>query len=145
MIDDARSSSYRQTIRDLSDRLVSAQRPIRVLAAINWDESIKRQFFEDDFKKQPRVDRAYYESRDLRLDPNVTRDELRHIEAEVSSRLGPTSSAGALIRFMAQQFALTVDMIEARGPSDSVRCRGFSTERHLMCSMRVVPRSLILP
>lgn len=115
MIDDAPSSSYRQTIRDLSDRLVSAQRPIRVLAAINWDERIKGQFFEDGFKKQPRVDRAYYESRELRIDPDATREELRHIQAEISSRLGPTSSAGTLMRFMAQQLALTVDMIEARG------------------------------
>lgn len=109
------TDSYRQTIRELSDRLVAAQRPIRVLSAINWDDDIKREFFADGFKEQPRVDRAYYERRALKLDPQATRDELVHIEAVITSKLGPTSSAGALMRFMAQQFSLTVDMIEARG------------------------------
>jgi hypothetical protein len=109
------TDSYRQTIRDLSDRLVAAQRPIRVLSAINWDDDIKRQFFDDGFKEQPRVDAAYYQGRPLKLDPQTTRDELRQIEAEINSKLGPASSAGALMRFMAQQFSMTVDMIEARG------------------------------
>jgi uncharacterized protein (TIGR02421 family) len=109
------TDSYRQTIRDLSDRLVAAQRPIRVLSAINWDDDIKRQFFDDRFKEQPRVDAAYYQGRPLKLDPQTTRDELRQIEAEINSKLGPASSAGALMRFMAQQFSMTVDMIEARG------------------------------
>lgn len=111
----ALTDSYRQTIRELSDRLVAAQRPIRVLTAINWDDDIKRQFFEAGFKEQPRVDETYYKRKELKLDPTATREELRHIEAEVNSKLGPTSSAGALMRFMAQQFSLTVDMIEARG------------------------------
>ena len=109
------TDSYRLAIRELSDRLVTAQRPIRVLSAINWDDGIKQQFFDDGFTEQPRVDRAYYESRRLKLDPEATREELLHIEAEITSKLGPASSAGALMRFMAQQFSLTVDMIEARG------------------------------
>lgn len=107
--------SYQETIRRLSDRLVAAQRPIRVLAAINWDERVKREFFQAGFKEQPKVDRDYYLGRDVKLDPVDTRDELREIEADVAGQLGPLSPAGALMRFMCEQFILTVDMIEARG------------------------------
>lgn len=96
---------------------MAAQRPIRVLAAINWDEEIKKRFFADGFKSQPAVDRAYYESRAMKLDPDASRTELRQLEAEISSRLGSMSSAGTLMRFMCQQFVTTVDMIEARGTS----------------------------
>ncbi|MGB8361358.1 MAG: flavohemoglobin expression-modulating QEGLA motif protein [Acidimicrobiia bacterium] len=106
---------YRVTIKDLSDRIVRAQRPIKVLSAINWGESVKREFFDSGFKSQPAVDREYYESRAIRLDPSQTREELRSIQAEVISRLGPISPAGSLMRFMCEQFLLTVDLIEARG------------------------------
>jgi uncharacterized protein (TIGR02421 family) len=107
--------TYTETIRELSDRIVRAQRPIKVLSAINWDDSVKQRFFASGFKEQPAVDRSYYESRTIKLDAEVTRDELRAIESAITSRLGPLSPAGTLMRFMCEQFRLTVDMIEARG------------------------------
>lgn len=107
--------SYRETIKELSDRLVSAQRPIKVLGAINWDEQVKADFFASGFKEQPKVDRGYYTQRKTKLDPATTRSELRSIEAEIMARLGSTSAAAQLMRFMCEQFRLTVDMIEARG------------------------------
>lgn len=106
---------YRETIRSLSDRIVAAQRPIKVLGAINWDEEVKEAFFAAGFKEQPKVDRDYYLERDLKLEPDTTRDELRSIEADIATNLGPMSPAGQLMRFMCEQFRLTVDMIEARG------------------------------
>lgn len=106
---------YAETVRELSDRIVAAQRPIKVLSAINWDDEVKRRFFEAGFKEQPEVDHSYYHSRAIKLDPHATRDELRAIEAEITAKLGPLSSAGTLMRFMCEQFRLTVDMIDARG------------------------------
>src|SRR5439155_15090438 len=38
-------SGYEQMVRRLSDRLVEAQRPIRILDAIKWDDDIERAFF----------------------------------------------------------------------------------------------------
>ncbi len=107
--------SYQEAIKELSDRVVRAQRPIKVLSAINWDAAVKDAFFASGFREQPAVDRSYYEIRPIKLDPDATRDELRAIEAEITSRLGPLSPAGTLMRFMCEQFRLTVDMIEARG------------------------------
>jgi uncharacterized protein (TIGR02421 family) len=106
---------YRETIRRLSDRIVEAQKPIRVLSAINWGEDVKRDFFESGFTRQPAVDRGYYEARPVKLDADATRAELRAIETEIAGRLGPISPAGTLMRFMCEQYRLTVDLIEARG------------------------------
>ena len=105
----------REAIKTLSDRIVAAQRPIKVLGAINWDDQIRNDFFASKFKEQPKVDRDYYLNRMIRLEPDQTRDELFEIELDVTSRLGPLSPAGVLMRFMCEQFRLTVDMIEARG------------------------------
>ena len=108
-------SSQSDVIRGLSDRLVAAQRPIKVLSAINWDDGIKAEFFAADCVEQPAVDRDYYLNRDIRLRPDETRDELAGIEAEIGRELGSDSPAGVLMEFMCRQFRLTVDMIEARG------------------------------
>src|SRR5215472_127035 len=43
--DSQQLSPYQQLIRSLSDRLVDAQRPIRILDAIKWDDPIERAFF----------------------------------------------------------------------------------------------------
>ena len=106
---------YRERVRELSDRIVEAQGPIRLLSAINWDDRIKEEFFANGCTEQPKVDRDYYAEREIRLDPDATREEFSAIEAAIASTLGPLSPAGTLMRFMCEQFRQTVDMIEARG------------------------------
>lgn len=114
---EARLDTYRQAIRELSDRIVLAQRPIRLLSAVNWGDDVKAAFFAAGCREQPTVDAEYYAGRDLRLDPDETKTELRAIEAEIGHRLGSLSPAGTLMRFMCEQFRLTVDLIVARGTS----------------------------
>ncbi len=109
------TDTYRDTIRELSDRIVEAQKPVKVLSAINWDAGIKQRFFDSNFLEQPRVDRDYYQSRPMKLDPDATRSEFRAIESDISRKLGPVAPAAILMRFMCEQFRLTVDLLEARG------------------------------
>lgn len=109
------ATDYRQTVRELSDRIVEAQKPIKLLSAINWDSQIKARFFEKKFKEQPQVDLGYYTQRPIRLDPDATRTELRSIEANIVNKLGPVSPASTLMRFMCEQYRLAVDMLQARG------------------------------
>ena len=56
---------YRQKVRALSDRLVEAQRPIRILDAIKWDEEVERAFFARSGRELPAVTPDYYRSRPL--------------------------------------------------------------------------------
>jgi len=106
---------YQKAVRDLSDRIVAAQGPIRLLSAINWGDDVKQQFFASGCREQPNVDADYYTSRSIALDPDATRREFADIEAAITSQLGPLSPAGTMMRFMCEQFRLTVDLIEARG------------------------------
>jgi uncharacterized protein (TIGR02421 family) len=106
---------YRERVRELSDRIVGAQGPIKLLSAINWDDHIRDEFFASGCTEQPRVDGDYYAAREIRLDPDATREEFSAIEAAIATTLGPLSPAGVMMRFMCEQFRQTVDMIEARG------------------------------
>ena len=47
-------NNVEQTIRELSDRIVAAQNPIRVLDAIKWTDDIKNDFLKHKFQKLPK-------------------------------------------------------------------------------------------
>ncbi len=107
--------TYRKTIRELSDQIVEAQRPIRILDAIKWDTDVQKQFFESGCKEQPAVDRAYYENRPLAFDPVTKRLEFHELERQVSRRLGQFSPVGVILRRMCHEYRIVVRMLEARG------------------------------
>ena len=56
---------YQLCIRALSDRIVEAQNPIRVLDAVKWDDGIRDAFLKAKGKQPPAVDRDYYLGRPL--------------------------------------------------------------------------------
>ena len=67
-------------IRTLSDRLVDAQRPIRILDAIKWDDGIECAFFAKGCKELPAVTSEYYANRPLPFEPRAKSEEFRLIE-----------------------------------------------------------------
>jgi uncharacterized protein (TIGR02421 family) len=108
----------KEVIRELSDRLVEAQRPIRILDAVKWDDSIRAAFFEDRCLEQPRVDRTYYESRPLGFHPPEKRREFLDLERDIQSKLGVFNPVGKLMRRMCREYRAVVTMLEYRGLRD---------------------------
>lgn len=91
---------YQQTIRALSDRIVQAQTPIRVLDAVKWDDSIRKDFLAAKGKALPKVDRAYYEGRPLAFDSTAVKLEFQNIERDITRRLGQFSPVGHMRRMI---------------------------------------------
>jgi len=114
----ASSETYKQTIRVLSDRIVEAQRPIRVLDAIQWDDSVEKAFFAAGTTQQPKVDQSYYEKRPLPFHPAKKRHEFHEIERDVSHQLGEYSPVGQIMRRMCREYQMVVRLLEARGTED---------------------------
>ncbi|OYW95052.1 MAG: hypothetical protein B7Z23_02865, partial [Pseudomonadales bacterium 32-61-5] len=75
---------YQLTIRALSDRIVMAQTPVRVLDAVKWDESIRQDFFASGCRELPRIDRNWYEGRPLAFDPSAKKEEFQNIERDIT-------------------------------------------------------------
>src|SRR5690606_7748332 len=109
---------YHGIIRSLSDRLVEAQTPIRVLDAIKWDESVRQGFLKAGGRKPPAVDRAYYESRPLAFDPVAKKLEFQNIERDITRQLGQFNPAGQIMRRMCKEYRMVIRMLEARGTAD---------------------------
>jgi len=111
-------TSYTTALRELSDRLVEAQRPIRILDAIKWDDSVRRAFFAADCTQPPPVDQSYYQSRLLDFEPFAKRQELHALERDIVRQLGQYNAVSQIMRRMCREYMTVVRMLEARGTAD---------------------------
>jgi uncharacterized protein (TIGR02421 family) len=111
-------NSYRHTVRALSDRLVQAQRPIRVLDAVKWGEEIEQAFFAFGGRELPPVTLDYYRTHSLRFDPDTKIEELNGIARDVIRRLGEHDAVGQILAQMCREYRAVVWMLARRGTPD---------------------------
>ncbi len=109
---------YQQTIRALSDRLVEAQTPIRVLDAIKWDDGVRQRFLAAGGRALPEVDREYYQRRPLSFDADERKQRFQQIERDITRQLGQFSPVGQIMRRMCREYRMVIRMLEARGTAD---------------------------
>lgn len=112
------SEQYQLVIRSLSDRLVEAQAPIRVLDAIKWDDGIRDRFFRDGCRKLPEVDADYYKRRPLSFDPAERLQLFQDIERDITRQLGTFNPVGQIMRRMCREYRMVLRMIEGRGTAE---------------------------
>src|SRR5947207_5263035 len=108
-------SAYESTVRALSDRLVEAQRPIRILDAIKWDDDIERAFFDKACRELPPVTREYYQSRSLPFDAEQKLHELHTIERDIRRQLGEFNAPGQIMSRMCEEYRDVVHLLTHRG------------------------------
>ncbi|MBU1331821.1 MAG: flavohemoglobin expression-modulating QEGLA motif protein [Gammaproteobacteria bacterium] len=109
---------YQLTVRALSDRIVDAQTPIRVLDAVKWDESVRRGFIKAKGRELPAVDRDYYLNRPLAFDATAKKLEFQNIERDITRLLGQFNPVGQIMRRMCREYRMVIRMLEARGTED---------------------------
>lgn len=102
-------------IRGLSKRIVEAQRPIRILDQVKWDDKIKHEFFRHKGKRLPSVDVDYYEKRPLPYDVSSKIEEFRGILRDAYNQMGEYSPVTRLIKRQCYEYMRAVRMLEARG------------------------------
>src|SRR5687768_2415789 len=101
------------TVRRLSDRLVAAARPLRILEAVNWPAAVERAFFAAGGRDLPPVTRDTYAP--LPFDPADTLRELTAVETDVRHRLGRHEPAARLLLKAADESKQVVRLLAARG------------------------------
>ncbi len=109
------ADKYKQVIRDLSDRIVTAQRPIRILDALKWSPDVQAEFFNTRFKELPMVTEEYYQTNPLRFEPEAKIAEFYEIERDIRKELGQFNSVGLIMQRMCREYITVVEMLRARG------------------------------
>ena len=109
---------YQTIVRALSDRIVDAQTPVRVLDAVKWDDATRQAFFAAKGRELPQIDRAYYEGRPLAFDSSAKKQEFQDIERDITRQLGQFNPVGQIMRRMCKEYRMVIRMLEARGTPD---------------------------
>ncbi|OAI49097.1 hypothetical protein AYO45_03430 [Gammaproteobacteria bacterium SCGC AG-212-F23] len=110
------TTDYHHVIHELSERIVSAQKPIRVLDAIKWNPKTSREFFKNKCKVLPIIDTEYYQKYSpLAFDPQKKIEEFHEIERSIRRKLGQYSGVGSIMQRMCHEYSRVVEMLMARG------------------------------
>jgi len=107
---------YEQAIHELSERVVHAQKPIRILDALKWDASVAEHFYQSNFKSLPKINAEYYlEKNPLSFNPDEKMEEFHEIERSIRRKLGQYSGVGSILQRMCYEYRQVVEMLSARG------------------------------
>lgn len=107
---------YEQIVRELSDRIVVAQKPIRILDSLKWHPDVETFFINSKYKKLPQIDADYYQKNNpLSFDPEKKREEFHEIERSIRRKLGQYSGVGSIMTRMCHEYCRVIDMLVARG------------------------------
>ncbi len=104
--------SYKEIVSQLAGRIVDAQRPIRVLNAIRWEDSVEESFRKSKYKEMPKVD---YGSIELGFDPREKIDTFEVIARDIQRELGDEDAIGKIMTTTALEYRDVVNMLAARG------------------------------
>lgn len=115
-IDMEKATDQQKIIYELSEEIIKAQRPIRVLDSLKWTPEIKKDFFDHSFEKLPPVDAEYYrEKNPLTFDPEKKQEEFHNIERNVRRQLGQFSGVGKIMTRMCREYIKLVELLIKRG------------------------------
>ncbi len=104
-----------ESIQELSQRIIDAQRSIRILDLIKWDDSIKQDFFKHKCQKLPAVNEKYYQNKPLPFDPHEKTNEFRLIMRDSQNKFGQYSPITRLLKRQCEEYTRAVQMLAARG------------------------------
>jgi uncharacterized protein (TIGR02421 family) len=108
--------SYKEIVAQLAMRIVEAQRPIRVLQAVRWDNGIEEAFVKSRYRELPKVGPEYYaQHNELGFDPRAKEEEFEQIARDIDRELGEGDAIGAIMTTTALEYRDTVRMLGVRG------------------------------
>jgi uncharacterized protein (TIGR02421 family) len=111
-------TTYKEKIKRLSQRIVEAQKPIRILDAIKWDAAIEVELKRSKFKLMPKLGADYYKKSELGFDPDLKLEELATLAKDIESTLGVSDQLGQLMKGITEQYMDVVNLLLNRGTKE---------------------------
>lgn len=106
--------SRKERLALLAQRLIEAQRPIRILNSVKWDQSVYERFRDSRFREMPRVDAEYYARIPLGFDPGAKAQDFLELERAVAREL-PGDPVGRILAETAREYCDVIEMLGSRG------------------------------
>lgn len=110
------NAKYLHLVRQLSDRIVDAQRPIRILNSIKWSGETRSAFFASGCKTLPDVDARYYQRlTPLDFNPDALSNLFFNLEYDILRKLGEDTPLAMIMQRICREYRQVIRMLAARG------------------------------
>jgi uncharacterized protein (TIGR02421 family) len=107
--------SYKEKVASLADKIVDAQRPIRILNAVKWERTVWEGFQKARFRELPRVDVETYSKIDLGFDPRARMQDFQELADQARRELGADDALARILRATCLEYRDVCKMLIARG------------------------------
>jgi uncharacterized protein (TIGR02421 family) len=107
--------SYKERVAGIAQRIVDAQRPIRVLNSIKWGPDVLARFRQSGCREPPAMGQAEYQAIPLGFDTRQKIEEFRAIEEDARNELGARDDVAHILADTAREYAELCDMLANRG------------------------------
>jgi uncharacterized protein (TIGR02421 family) len=107
--------SYKERVAALAQRVVDAQRPIRVLQALRWEPSVEEGFRRTKCRELPRIGPEDYAKIDLGFEPRSKGEEFEAIAEDIERELGTKDPIGRILATTALEYREVASMLAVRG------------------------------
>lgn len=108
-------SLYLERLRQLSTRLVSLQKPIRILDAIKWPPGIEQRFRAREGRELPALENDFYQRQTLAFDAGNISQLLKELKNDVRRQLGRDDALGKILQATIDQYQIVIELLLARG------------------------------
>lgn len=106
---------YLERLKNLSTRLVSLQKPIRILDAIKWPADIEHQFRAQHGRELPAIPEDFYQRQPLAFDPALIHMRFKELKLDVRRELGRSDALGRILQATIDQYQLVIELLKHRG------------------------------
>ncbi len=108
--------SSKEEIRDISNKIVTAQKPIRILDSIKHSHKTIEQFKKSRYKEIPEQDESLYKN--ISWDIKLKQKEFEEISKDCKNILGVNNPLNDLLQKIIQQYINVCHMINSRGTKE---------------------------
>lgn len=110
--------SKKEKIRDISQAIMDAQRPIRILDSVKHDQEVIEEFKKSKYKSIPKLPENYYQNKGGAWDPKEKISELKTIRSTIQSTLGDDNPLGQLLESIVDEYVDVCQLINHRGKKE---------------------------
>src|SRR5690606_4443243 len=104
--------SYKERLAQVAERVVVAQRPIRILEWVKWSNSVHEAFVASGYKVLPPIE---YGAHALDFDPDAKKRGLKEIETDAARGFDPGDERAANVSASVREYRGGVEKLEASG------------------------------
>lgn len=108
-------TSFKEQIKEISEQIIQAQKPIRIMDAIKHDPALFEKFKKSKYKDIPKLPKDYYSVKNLDYSIAQKNKEFKEIKSNIHKIFGPDNDLGLLLTEIVDEYSTVLDLIKNRG------------------------------